>query len=114
MTGAESVRSFGTNRSASEGGKIAEDDQAAIIENLREQIRSSRKIWQHQIWELEGQLREMKAEIEQMRGGDVCDVCGRGKDTQPTTKDSSGNGVLNRPKPKTGSGARFGNGNNEG
>ena len=86
----------------------AEDDQTAIITALKEQIRQSRKAWQRQIWELEGQVRDLKAEIEDMKNGEVCEVCGRG----PTKSETNNNkGVIHRPRAKTGCGARFASGN---
>lgn len=86
----------------------AEDDQAAIIASLKEQIRQSRKAWQRHIWELEGQVRDLKAEIEDMKDGDVCEVCGQGV---PTPEPKNQKGVIHRPRAKTGCGARFASGN---
>jgi len=57
---------------------------------------------------LEGQVRELKAEIDDMKNGDVCEACGRGSDRN--SKKYDGPGVLHRPRAKTGSGARFAGG----
>ncbi|KAH9944119.1 uncharacterized protein BXZ73DRAFT_87076 [Epithele typhae] len=54
----------------------------SIIHALQEQILSTRRAWQRQIWELEGQVRDLKAEVEELRSqeakGDYCASCGRG------------------------------------
>lgn len=93
------------------------EDPAAVISALKEQIRTHRKVWQRQIWELEGQVRDLKAEIEDMRGGgggEMCEMCGRGgllSGDAPERKGSNGSGVIHRPRAKTGHGARFASGN---
>lgn len=89
------------------------EDPAAVISALKEQIRTYRKVWQRQIWELEGQVRDLKTEIEDMRSGDVCEACGRGESSSPERKGSTseGAGVIHRPRAKTGHGARFASGN---
>ena len=96
-------------RSYSEGGNdLNADDPAFLVSTLQEQLRESRKAWQRQIWELEGQVRDLKAELEELRSGDTCEACGRGIATQ---KPVTVMGVVNRPRAKTGSGARFASGN---
>ncbi|KAH8120215.1 hypothetical protein DFH11DRAFT_1539408 [Phellopilus nigrolimitatus] len=90
-------------------GRSSDEDQSVIIAALKEQIRTSRKAWQRQIWELEGQVRDLKAEIDEMKAGEECEVCGRGNGGSEK-KDTSG-GVIHRPRAKTGCGARFASGN---
>jgi hypothetical protein len=61
-------------------------DPSSVIQALQAQIATSRKAWQRQIWELEGQLRDLRAEMEEMRAreatatfpgaGEVCAFCG--------------------------------------
>ncbi|KAH8835284.1 hypothetical protein DL96DRAFT_1573614 [Flagelloscypha sp. PMI_526] len=93
------------------------EDQSAIIQSLQEQIVSAKKSWQRHIWELEGQVRDLKAEVEDLRGlnkdSDCCQLCGRGG--APKSAISSGGGstttpsVVNRPRARTGiSSSRFG------
>ncbi|KAI5123559.1 hypothetical protein M0805_003378 [Coniferiporia weirii] len=92
-----------------DGVLALDEEQTAIITALKEQIRTSRKAWQRQIWELEGQIRDLKAEVDGMKSGEVCEVCGRGG-AKPEKKDSNA-GVIHRPRAKTGCGARFASGN---
>ncbi|KZT30685.1 hypothetical protein NEOLEDRAFT_1237898 [Neolentinus lepideus HHB14362 ss-1] len=92
---------------------VAGEDQSAVIQALQDQIISARKGWQMQIWELEGQVRELKTELEQLRatgsGSGYCDVCGRGSGTPAERQDDGGRtGVINRPRAPTSSGGRFG------
>jgi hypothetical protein len=96
----------------------AEDDPYVIIQQLQEQMRSTRKAWQHQIWELEGQVRDLRAEIDGMRfkelRGDRCLLCGRSDETdqgaagEASRSSGSRRGVVDRPRARTGVGTRFG------
>ena len=105
---------------------IAEDDrdQSSVIQALQEQILSTRRAWQRQIWELEGQVRDLKAEVEELKAlesrSEYCAACGRGAVGRPamtlnsdpprTLEDASlrkASGVVNRPRARTGVGSRF-------
>jgi len=95
---------------------VGSDDQSSVIQSLQNQIVSARKTWQRHIWELEGQVRDLKAEIEDLRSVEndkgFCDVCGRGKPAvEHGTMDTKRVGVVDRPRARTGDAARFGNGN---
>ncbi|KAI0931910.1 hypothetical protein AcW1_000816 [Taiwanofungus camphoratus] len=100
---------------------IAQDDQSPVIQALQEQIMSARKAWQRQIWELEGQVRDLKAEVEELRtaesAGNYCSACGRGSVGRPSVADLEDLkkagvkvGVVNRPRARTGVGSRFASG----
>ncbi|KAI0721333.1 hypothetical protein C8T65DRAFT_735345 [Cerioporus squamosus] len=110
---------------------IAQDDrdQSSVIQALQEQILSTRRAWQRQIWELEGQVRDLKAEVEELRAADgqseYCAACGRGGVGHIPSHDDVGNGrtleglkkagvkvggVVNRPRARTGVGSRFASG----
>lgn len=84
---------------------VADDDPYAIIQQLQEQLRSTRKAWQHQIWELEGQVRDLRAEIDEMRlkelRGERCLLCGRSDELDQGV---GGLGVVDRPRARTGVG----------
>jgi len=111
-------RSFDEKLAAVAGA--AEDDPYVIIQQLQEQMKSTRKAWQHQIWELEGQVRDLRAEIDGMRlkelRGDRCLLCGRsdeadqGAGAGEASRSTSGSrrGVVDRPRARTGVGTRFG------
>jgi hypothetical protein len=100
--------------------QATEGDPYAIIQQLQEQMKSIRKAWQHQIWELEGQVRDLRAEIDGMRlkelRGERCILCGRtdeqdqGKEEASRSTESidSRHGIVNRPRARTGVGTRFG------
>ena len=109
---------------------IAQDDrdQSSIIQALQEQILSTRRAWQRQIWELEGQVRDLKAEVEELRTAEsrseFCSACGRGGAGRPGVDDVNNGktledlkkagvkvgGVVNRPRARTGVGSRFASG----
>ena len=82
-----------------------DDDPYAIIQQLQEQLRSTRKAWQHQIWELEGQVRDLRAEIDEMRlkelRGERCILCGRSDESDLSV---GGHGIVDRPRARTGVG----------
>ncbi|EPQ60540.1 hypothetical protein GLOTRDRAFT_52805 [Gloeophyllum trabeum ATCC 11539] len=91
------------------------EDQSAVIQALQEQIISARKGWQMQIWELEGQVRELKAELDQLRAtgnsnnNGYCEMCGRGSAAPGESGHDGGKAtVINRPRAPTGIGGRFG------
>jgi hypothetical protein len=94
-------------------GSERADDQTAVIRALQDQIVSTKKAWQRHIWELEGQVRDLRAELEELKAEDVaprqCAYCGRSKDD--TAVSSEPISVLNRPRARTGNSgtnARFG------
>jgi len=97
------------------------EDQSSVIRALQEQIVSAKKAWQRHIWELEGQVRDLKAEIDDLRMAEkkdeeYCDACGRGKrrplaaddSTEREAKPELRGGVVNRPRARTGISSRFG------
>ncbi|KAJ7786164.1 hypothetical protein B0H16DRAFT_20458 [Mycena metata] len=98
------------------------EDQSALVQALQDQIVSAKKAWQRHIWELEGQVRDLKAEVDGLRAGDgdaYCEACGRGRPGQQlpprsgsasatATHDHKAGGVVNRPRARTGTAARFG------
>jgi hypothetical protein len=89
------------------------DDPSGVIQALRDQLTSSKKASQYEIWDLEGQIRDLKAEIEELRAAEdrFCEACGRGKRPTGSQDSSMRSGVVNRPRTRTGTSARFGNGN---
>ena len=84
---------------------VADDDPYVIIQQLQDQLRSTRKAWQHQIWELEGQVRDLRGEIDDMRlkelRGERCLLCGRSDEPDQGV---GGHGVVDRPRARTGVG----------
>lgn len=96
------------------------EDRSDEIRALQEHISSSKLTWQRQIWELEGQVRDLKLEVEDLKAAakeDYCGACGRGKpcngnsapDLSADTQQSK-TSVVNRPRVRTGiSSSRFGN-----
>ena len=89
------------------------EGQSKIIQALQSQIASSRKVWQQHIWELEGQVRNLKSEVEDLRSvgkeKGYCDSCGRGESDGRSHNLPKKIGVLDRPRARTGDGnaARF-------
>ena len=84
---------------------VTDDDPYVIIQQLQEQLRSTRKAWQHQIWELEGQVRDLRAEVDEMRlresSGERCLLCGRSDEHDQSV---GGHGIVDRPRARTGVG----------
>jgi hypothetical protein len=117
------VVTHGSSGSGSGSGSGTSEDsgQDALIRQLREQVRSTRKAWQTQIWELEAQVRELRGEVEDLRsvgakggGGGACEACGRGGASggggvasRTSAMQDVETGVINRPRART-SGARSG------
>ncbi|THH33541.1 hypothetical protein EUX98_g630 [Antrodiella citrinella] len=102
-----------------------QDDQSAVIQALQEQIMVARRGWQRQIWELEGQVRDLKAEVEEFRNAEnlkeYCAACGRGHVGRSPAEPEIGveelqkagvkvSGVVNRPRARTGISSRFASG----
>ncbi|KAK1228614.1 hypothetical protein PQX77_008208 [Marasmius sp. AFHP31] len=89
------------------------EDQSVAIRRLQEQISRAQIVHQQQIWELEGQVRDLKAELETVRNKSAadkdapyCDRCGRRDQTDGPNHLTS---VVNRPRARTGTGqSRFG------
>ncbi|KAF5311853.1 hypothetical protein D9619_003138 [Psilocybe cf. subviscida] len=90
---------------------IPESDDQLTVKGLQKQLASSKVAMQRQIWELEGQVRDLQAELEDTKGkyGDQhCNACGRGKKFVALPPAASGGGVVNRPRARTGTSSRFG------
>jgi hypothetical protein len=83
---------------------VINGDSHSAVKALQEQMISSKNAWERHIWELESQVRDLKAELEQLKGDDeYCDKCGRGK---KPPQDAAG--TINRPRARTGtSSSRF-------
>lgn len=100
-----SLSPLATEPSFDEKHVVPDDDPYVIIQQLQEQLRSTRKAWQHQIWELEGQVRDLRSEIDEMRlkelRGERCILCGR---TDEQDQGAGGHGVVDRPRARTGVG----------
>jgi len=91
-------------------GAIAEHQTSNQEQAFQEQMHIARKAWQRQIWELEGQVRDLKAELAETKenhGDEYCQTCGRGtKKPSPNSVPVSGS-VVNRPRARTGTTSRF-------
>ncbi|KIM47882.1 hypothetical protein M413DRAFT_15965 [Hebeloma cylindrosporum] len=87
----------------------------SIVKGLQEQLQSAmtvKKAWQRQIWELEGMVRDLKAELEESKSkynDSYCPSCGRGKKQEAPVPPPIGGSVVNRPRARTGTSSRFGN-----
>ncbi|KAI0639718.1 hypothetical protein C8Q77DRAFT_1045433 [Trametes polyzona] len=117
---------YGRSSDEKSGPVIAQDDrdQSSVIQALQEQILTARRAWQRQIWELEGQVRDLKAEVEELRAAEgnseYCAACGRGSVRKPSAEENRNleelkragvkTGVVNRPRARTGVGSRFASG----
>ncbi|KAI0734585.1 hypothetical protein C8Q72DRAFT_400500 [Fomitopsis betulina] len=116
----------GPNEDDKSAPLISQDsEQSSMAEALQQQILVARRAWQRQIWELEGQVRDLKAEVEELRVSEntapYCSACGRGNVGRPNTDNTNSCvddlrragvkiGVVNRPRARTGVGSRFASG----
>lgn len=101
--------------SAQRSSDATEDDPYLVIQQLQEQMKSTRKAWQHQIWELEGQVRDLRAEIDELRlkelRGERCLLCGRTDEPDRCAGEASSRstasrpGVVDRPRARLGVGS---------
>lgn len=81
------------------------------VKLLQEQLASAKKAYQMQIWELQGQVRDLKAELEKARSKslrDFCAGCGKEKGEISGLNTTNAKGVVNRPRARTGTSMRFG------
>ncbi|KAF8078753.1 hypothetical protein FPV67DRAFT_1466341 [Lyophyllum atratum] len=83
------------------------EDQSAVISKLQDQIQNAKLAWQRQIWELEGQVRDLKAEIDGLRQTDsdkgYCGTCDRGGRDRSTRDVQQAKDLA-----RTGTSSRFG------
>jgi len=89
----------------------SDDSQPDVIRALQGQIFGAKGDWQNRVWELESQIRGLKAEIEDMRkvenSGGYCEACGRGRKKsgsvshRRTRVPDNDNGAGNRPRAYT-------------
>ena len=104
-----------TRTSGDQMAIMSESGDQSIVKDLQEQLQSAmtvKKAWQRQIWELEGQVRNLKAELEGSRSKEsdsYCPTCGRGKKQEAPVSTPIGGSVVNRPRARTGTSSRFGN-----
>ena len=94
-------------------GKSSSDgSQQDVISALQAQMFGAKGDWQKHVWELESQIRDLKAEIEEMRqvdsSGRYCEACGRGRKKRGSVSHhrtrgppDNGNGVGNRSRAHT-------------
>ena len=84
------------------------DNQVSVVRSLQEELAAAKKAWQLRIWELEGQVRDLKATVEELKGSDnkgCCQSCGRITVAAPPRSES----VVHRPRAHTGTSSRFTN-----
>lgn len=85
------------------------DNQTSIVRSLQEQFAEAKKAWQLHTWELEGQIRDLKATVEELKGSDnkdYCQSCGR---TTVAAAPPRSESVVHRPRARTGTSSRFTN-----
>ena len=91
------------------------NDQSAVVKALQEQLVCANRAWRNQVWELEGQVRDLKAQVDEMNAAanhDSCEVCGRGKHLdggriQDEIAQQTKTDIIKRPRAPTGNSTRF-------
>ena len=84
------------------------DNQVSVVRSLQEELAAAKKAWQLRICELEGQVRDLKATVEELKGSDnkgYCQSCGKFTVAAPPRSES----VVHRPRARTGMSSRFTN-----
>lgn len=97
-------------QASQEQPSIPLDDQASVVRSLQEQLVTAKKAWQLHIKGLEGQVRDLQATVEELKGSDnkdYCQSCGRGQKIVVTAPHSAS--VIHRPRARTGTSSRFTN-----
>ncbi|KAF9455052.1 hypothetical protein P691DRAFT_754169 [Macrolepiota fuliginosa MF-IS2] len=106
---------------------VRENSEATTaIKVLQEHLDNTNKMWQKRVWDLESQIRELKNEVADLKKirneGEktFCETCGErsaevggAQSSQPQQRSmghKSGGSVMSRPRARTGSSARFVNG----
>jgi hypothetical protein len=84
------------------------DNQASMVRSLQEELAAAKKAWQLRVLELEGQVRDLKTIVEELKGSDnnYCQSCGRTTAAAAAPRSES---VVNRPRARTGTSSRFTN-----
>ncbi|KAG1825797.1 uncharacterized protein BJ212DRAFT_1316217 [Suillus subaureus] len=89
-------------------------EQSLVIKALQEQMIAAKNAWQRQVWELQGQVRDLRAGIEDLHAVDedkgYCEHCGRGGPREEREASNAGTkktGVVDRPRGRTGDTSRF-------
>ncbi|KAH9486615.1 hypothetical protein JR316_0000680 [Psilocybe cubensis] len=91
---------------------LLSSEEDSKLRALQEEFDSSKQAWQRHIWELEGQVRDLKLELAESKTkntGEYCHSCGRGVRKEFVTPTSTAGSILNRPRARTGVSSRFGN-----
>ena len=93
-------------------------EQSLAVKALQDQFVAAKKAWQHQIWELKAQVRDLQTELEDLQAIDdkeYCEFCHRGNPQKQLKTDESKKkfGVVNRPRARISDAARFSNGNRD-
>ncbi|KAG2044984.1 hypothetical protein BDR03DRAFT_937663 [Suillus americanus] len=90
-------------------------EQSLIIKALQQQMIAAKNVWQRQVWELQGQVRDLQAGIEDSHAAahedkGYCEHCGRGgprKEHEASNAGTKKISVVDRPRGRTGDTARF-------
>ncbi|KAK7059085.1 hypothetical protein VNI00_001709 [Paramarasmius palmivorus] len=90
---------------------VSDSEDQGVVCKLQEQLSKSKLAFQQQIWDLEGQVRDLKIELEDVRSNGLtdqpyCEHCGRGNRSDG---DGVSGSIIHRPRARTGTGqSRFG------
>lgn len=85
------------------------DNQVSVVRSLQEELATAKEAWQLRIGKLEGQVRDLKATVEELKSSDIkdcCQSCGR---TTIATAPPRLESVVHRPRARTGTSSRFTN-----
>jgi len=91
---------------SSPSSMVSSENPNTVIISLQTEMANLRKIHQRQVWELEGQIKDLKEEMEQLRNTGDCEACGKEKKDRRTTMTSTKSrpkavvSVVDRPRPK--------------
>lgn len=94
------------SRQSNEQCHTGSSEHLSKVKVLQDEVISAKKARQRHIWDLEGQVRDLKAELEELKrknDGEYCDKCGRGGMLQPRLL----TGGVKNSRARTGTSSRF-------
>ena len=95
--------------SATQAKYLSLDNQASVVRSLQEELAAAKKAWQLRIWELEKQVQDLKATVEELKvsnNKDYCQSCGGITVAAAAARSES---IVHRPRARTGTSSRFTN-----
>ncbi|KAK2461660.1 hypothetical protein APHAL10511_006123 [Amanita phalloides] len=88
-----------------------ETDDQSVVRALQDHLVSAKIAWEKQIWELEGHVRDLKAQVDDLKAAareGHCETCGGKRLNDDSDQNQNKAGIVDRPRARTGNLTRFG------